>query len=68
MLTALGSIVAHLDSQRDPVEKLTETLRSLPPEQRSKVLAQFCPKCRGARGPGWWDREDCERCAKSASR
>jgi hypothetical protein len=66
MRTALDSIVAHLDGQRDPLERLTETLRSLPPEQRQKILVQFCPKCRGARDPRWWDREDCERCSRAA--
>jgi len=67
MSTALQSIVAHLDSQRDLLERLTETLRGLPPEQRRKILVQFCPKCLGARGPNWWDRKDCERCSRVAS-
>ena len=64
MTTALQSIVAHLDNQSDPLERLAETLRRLPAEQRRKILVQFCPKCLGVRGPGWWDREDCERCSR----
>ena len=66
MPTTMQSIVAHLDSRRDSLERLTETLRSLPADQRRKVFVQFCPKCLEMRGPGWWDRQDCERCSRMA--
>jgi len=62
MSDSVAWIVAHLDSQREPVEKLTEALRRLSPEQRRKLLVQFCPQCHRPRAAGWWDKPNCALC------
>ena len=62
MSDTMASICAHLNNQRDPLEKLTEALLRLSPEQRRQVLVQFCPECHRPRGPGWWDKPNCALC------